>query len=324
MFGKTAPKPKTVERAMRSLRRLSSATFLGSTILLALLIITGYSQNRLMGDYSAIVKASESTIFLYSTIREQTTVGLLSKKPAQILSAAREIEQLQGRYTDMLENRLIPSQYKISFLKEIDLEQIVIELKMVAENLNDMELTLKIQSQFRKINTQFLQFDRIVIAEMKNRVMHFQKQALILMGLITSITSFTLIILYKKSVKPLISLAQQCRDCINDHAPLELDNIHGSSIEVRTLIDSFNHLLEQRQDHPASSPLSKQMEVELSTLVNEVTNRLNGIINYAQLLADSCQEGEEDKEQKEILNKIITNGEKSAVILQQSLHRGET
>lgn len=309
---------------MRSLRRLSSVTFLGSTILLALLIITGYSQNREMGDYSAIVKESESTIFLYSTIREQTTVGLLSKSPSQILAAARAIEQLQGRYTDMLDNHLIPSQYKLSFLKEIDLEQIVIELKMVAENVTDMELTLKIQSQLRKINNQFLQFDRIVIAEMKNRVMYFQKKALILMGLIISLTSFTLIILYKKSVKPLISLAQQSSDSLKNHSPLDLDNMRSSSIEVRILIDSFNQLLSTHEEHAPPSPLSNQREAELSTLVNEVTNRLNGIINYSQLLADSYDDEEGSEEQKEILNKIILSGEKSAVILQQSLHRGET
>ncbi len=309
---------------MRSLRRLSSITFLGSTILLALLIITGYSQNRVMGDYSAIVKESESTIFLYSTIREQTTVGLLSKNPSQILAAAREIEQLQGRYTSMLDNHLIPSEYKLSFLKEIDLEQIVIELKMIADDVTNMELTLKIQSQLRKINNQFLKFDRIVIAEMKNRVMYFQKKALILMGLIISLTSFTLIILYKKSVKPLISLAQQSSASLEDYSPLELDNIRSSSIEVRVLIDSFNQLLIDHEGPASPSPLSNQREAELSTLVNEVTNRLNGIINYSQLLADSYEGDEGSNEQKEILNKIITSGEKSAVILQQSLHRGET
>jgi len=55
---------------MRSLRSLSTAAFLGTALLLAMLIITGYSQNRLMGTYNSIVEDSEKTIFLYSTIRE--------------------------------------------------------------------------------------------------------------------------------------------------------------------------------------------------------------------------------------------------------------
>lgn len=105
---------------MRSLRRLSFLTFLTTAILLAVLVFTGFRQNSLMSDYSAIVKESESTIFFYSTIREQTTEGLLSRTPTQLLAAAREIEKLQGRYTAMLDNRLIPSQYKLSFLQNLD------------------------------------------------------------------------------------------------------------------------------------------------------------------------------------------------------------
>ena len=61
---------------MRSLRRLSGVTFLGTALLLGALVLTGFRQNSLMSDYSTIVKESESTIFLYATIREQATEGL--------------------------------------------------------------------------------------------------------------------------------------------------------------------------------------------------------------------------------------------------------
>jgi hypothetical protein len=308
---------------MRSLRRLSAFTFLCTAVLLAMLIVTGYSQNSLMNAYSSIVKESESTIFFYSTIREQTTEGLLSQNPTQILAAAREMEQLNGKYTAMLDNRLIPGQYKLSFLQKIDLEQLVIHLKNVAESPADTNLALKVLSQLRQINSQLLQFDRIVISEMRNRVMRYQKRALVLMGLIIFLTSFTLIILYKKSVKPLVNLAEQTNQSLTDNTPLQLEDERKSSVEVRTLITSFNQLLQALQKSSSNTVIPNHREAEFSGIVNEVTNRLNGIINYSQLLADYCEAEKIGGEQKKILYKIIENGEKSAEILQKSLHGGE-
>jgi len=308
---------------MRSLRRLSGVTFLGTALLLGALVLTGFRQNRLMSDYSTIVKESESTIFLYATIREQATEGLLSRDPTPLLGAAKEFEQLHGRYRAMLDNHFIPSHYKLTFLQELDLEQVVINLRNLAEKPVNEDLILTIISQLRQINKQFLQFDRIVVSEMRNRVMQYQKRALVLMGLIISLTCFTLIILYRKSVKPLIDLAAQAEQALSNGRPLNLEEEEKSSVEVRALTTSFNQLFQKREETSSDSLSYNRREAEFSAIVNEVTNRLNGIINYSQLLADYCQEKEVGDEQKQILYKIIENGEKSAVILQKGLHGGD-
>ena len=304
---------------MRSLRRLSFITFLTTAVLLAVLVLTGFRQNSLMSDYSTIVKESESTIFFYSTIREQTTEGLLSRTPAQLLAAAQEIEKLQGRYTAMLDNRLIPSQYKLSFLQNLDLEQLVLDLRNLSENSNDNDLTLKIIGQLRQINSQFLQFDRIVVSEMRNKVMQYQKSGLVLMGFIIVLTSFSLIILYQKAVKPLVSLAVQTEQALSDGTPLTLKDEQKSSVEVKALAENFNQLLQNPTETTSYGLTNNRREAEISAIINEVTNRLNGIINYSQLLADYCETKEVDSEQKNILYKIIENGEKSAAILQKGL-----
>jgi len=308
---------------MRSLRRLSFVTFLGTAVLLAVLVLTGIRQNSMMSDYSAIVKESESTIFFYSTIREQTTEGLLSKAPTQLLAAARQVEQLQGRHTAMLDNHLIPSQYKLSFLQNLDLEQLVLNLRSLADNGRDGDLTLKIIGQLRQINTQFLQFDRIVVTEMRNRVMQYQKWALVLMGLITCLTSFSLIILYQKAVKPLVSLTGQAKKALSDGTPLDIKDEKTGSVEVKSLMNSFNALLQNPVEARNQNLTHDRREAEISAIINEVTNRLNGIINYSQLLADYCEAEKVGDEQKSILYKIIENGEKGAAILQKGLPGGE-
>jgi len=304
---------------MRSLRRLSAVTFLGTAILLGTLVFTGLRQNILTSDYSTIVKESESTIFLYATIQEQATEGLLSRDPLQLLGAAKEFEQLQSRYVAMLDNRLIPSQYKLSFLQDLDLGRVVINLRNLAENSTNEDLILKIISQLRQMNKQFLQFDRIVVNDMRNRVMQYQKRALVLMGAIIFLTCFSLIILYLKSVKPLIDLAIQAEQALLDGTPLTVGKEKKSSVEVRALITAFNYLLHKPKEESPDDLTYNRREAEFSAIINEATNRLNGIINYSQLLADYCEAENVGGEQKQILYKIINNGEECAVILRKGI-----
>ena len=304
---------------MRLLRKLSTVTFLSTALLLGMLVFIGIRQNTLTSDYSTIVKESESTIFLYATIQEQATEGLLSRNPSQLLSAAKEFEQLQGRYVAMLDNRLIPSQYKLSFLQELDLGRVVINLRNLAENPINEDLILKIISQLRQMNKQFLQFDRIVVNEMRDRVMQYQKRALVLMGVIICLTCFSLIILYLKSVKPLIDMATQAEQALLDGTPLTLGKEGKSSVEVRTLITAFNQLLQKPKEESPDDLRYNRRETEFSAIINEATNRLNGIINYSQLLVDYCETENVGGEQKQILCKIIQDGEKCAVILRKGL-----
>jgi len=309
---------------MRSLRRLSRVTFMFTALLLAALVITGYQQNKLMSNYATIVTESEKTIFLYATIREQTTESLLSRDSATLKGSAKEFETLNGRYTLMLDNNLIPGQYKLSFLQDLDLEQVVINLRNLAEKPASEDLILIILKQLRKINKKFLQFDRIVISEMRNRVMQYQKGALVLMGLIIALTCFTLLILYQKSVKPLLDLAMQAEQSVLDTKFIPLSTENNSSVEIEALITSFNQLLLPHQKNNSTDPAYKQREAEFSSIINEVTNGLNGIINYSQLLADYFEAEKLGDEQKKILNKIIENGEKSAASMQKGLHVGNT
>ena len=305
---------------MKSLLKLSRITFLGTAVLLGILVFTGFRQNNLMDSYNTIVQESEGTIFLYTTIREQAIEGLLFKDSTPLLSAAREFEKLHGRHSSILDNHLIPSQYKLSFLQDLDLEQIVINLKKLAEKPDNEDLTIKIVSQLRLINKQFLQFDRIILSEIKNRVMQYQKSALILMGLIITLTCATLVVLYQKAVKPLLGLTAQIEKTVEKNEITTIIEEKNSSMEVRVLIASLNQLIHSSREKDSPDLTHSQRESEFSAIINEVTNGLNGIINYSQLLADYCEAEDMGDEQKQILHKIIKTGEKSAAILQKGLH----
>jgi len=304
---------------MKSLRNLTRITFFVTAFLLGILIITGVLQNNLMGNFNAIIKESEGTVFLYSTIREQATEGILFRNPTSLLNAAEEFEKLYTRQVSMLENQLIPSQYKLSFLQNLDLEQVVINLKNLADNPGNEALVRKTIDQLRQINKKFLQFDRIIISEMRNRIMQDQKRALVIMGLIVALTCFTLILLYQKSIRPLLKITALLKKASkNDELP-SLEEETNWSVEIRDLTSSLDTFLRLHQENVSSLPTDPQKNPEFSAIINEVTNGLNGIINYSQLLADYFEAENIGDEQRQILGKIITTGEKSAAILQKKL-----
>jgi cell division protein FtsB len=156
---------------MRSLRNLNIAIFLITALLLAALVFTGFRQNELASDYSKIVQESEGTIFFYTTIQDQAIEGLLSRDRTQLFASAKELEQLQTRYLALLDDPLISAQYKLSFMRDLDLGRVIVNLRNLAEKSGNDELVLGIMGQLRTMNKQFLQFDRIVVNEMRSRVM---------------------------------------------------------------------------------------------------------------------------------------------------------
>ena len=54
-------------------------------------------------------------------------------------------------------------------------------------------------------------------------------------------------------------------------------------------------------------------------MINETVNRVNGIINYAQVLMDSIASNTDEINQQELLNKIVHTGEQCAVTLRKSI-----
>ena len=298
--------------------KLSTATLLLTVVLLAVLIVTGFKQYNLAHRHNSLVKESEKTIFLYATIREQVTEGIISKNPLSLTTAADGFERLYSRFTAILENQLIPNQYKLSFIQEMDLEQIVINLKKLSSHPENNTLSLTVANQLRQMNNQFLQFDRIVVSEMRNKIIRYQKNGLILMGLVILFTCFTLLLTYSESIRPLIQLEAQLKQAISDNRPIQLENKKIHNPVIKKLIVSFNTFLQKsRENHPINPEHLHQFP-EFSLICNEISNRLNAIINYAQLLIDHSQKHHtNDEELNNRLHEIIDNGEKSAVVLQK-------
>lgn len=161
----------------------------------------------------------------------------------------------------------------------------------------------------RRIGENLIKVDRIITGHIRDSVIGFQLSVIGTMGILISCASFLLIALYRRGVRPLLDLSHQVEA---DDADFE----EGFSCppeagrELQGLVGSVNRMLaERRSSGKGDAPSDGGDQHLLSETVNETTNNLNAVINYAQLLLESGRD-ELSAEQREMIGRIVASGER--------------
>ncbi len=273
---------------MYSLKKTGYLAFTLLAGLLVFVVFLGFRQYQITGEYNKIISQSEEAIFQFSTIREQITTGLIEQNWNTVLAAAKDLKTLNSSITQLLENAIIPAEYKLDMVGKVDLSGLALSSQNIINAEDKVAYSLNLQRQTRILGDYLLRFDRIIVSQMRAKVVRFQTIMIGALGSIICIISFLLIALYQKAVLPLL------------HSTTQNQEREGS-----------------RENDSISSKHNLLHNEHLAAIINEGTNLSNGIINYTQLLYDSCQERNGSDEEKEIMQKIISDGERIAHILKK-------
>lgn len=285
---------------------------MGVTALLAMVIILGIRQYQLTERYNTIISQSEMMIFQFSTIREQITTALIEKDWEKIVNAADHLKELNSSVARFQENTLIPSEYRLDMARQIDLAGLVIASKEILSNGDEITKSLLLQDKLRTLADYLLQFDRIIVSQMRAKLVQFQTIMIGALGAVICLISFSLIFLYKKAMIPLIRLTAQTEDLQVLENGLVYDKY--ACTEVATFADSVNNLLRHISENQIPGTNTQGHSEQLATIINESNNLSNGIINYAQLLKDSYREADIGTEETKILQSIIEAAERIALL----------
>ncbi len=300
---------------MYSLKKSGYLVFASVACLLAFVVLLGFRQYQLTGQYNNIISQSEESIFQFSTIREQITASLIEKDWDKVVAASRDLKGLNSALVSLQENELIPAEYKLDMAKQVDLSGLAISLKNSIAAEDKVAYSLTLQRQMRILADYLQQFDRIIVSQMRAKVIHYQTIMIGALGTIICIITFSLILLYQKTILPLIYLSEQARK--DEILATGLSYDPDTCTEIAELAEAVNALLQHRQSENGEIAPSQKHNEQLAAVINEGTNLSNGIINYAQLLSDSFQEPTVTAEEKDILAKIISAGERIAAILKK-------
>jgi hypothetical protein len=300
---------------MYSLKKAGYLAFISVACLLAFVVLLGFRQYQLTGQYNKIITQSEESIFQFATLREQITASLIENDWDKVVAASRDLKDMNASLIRLQENELIPTEFKLDMAKQVDLSGLAISAKNSIAAEDKIAHSLNLQRQMRQLADYLLRFDRIIVSQMRAKVVHFQTIMIGALGTIICIISFSLILLYQKTVLPLIHLSEQARE--DDILTTGFSYSSETCTEIAELTDTVNKLLQQPHSEQREDSSPKKHDEKLAAIINEGTNLSNGIINYAQLLSDSLQETAITVEEKDILSKIISAGERVAEIMKK-------
>ena len=293
---------------MYSLRRLVWAAYVVVAVLLALIILLGLRQYLLLGQYNAIIGQSEKAIFHFGTIRETITESLIDERWQRLDGVVREVEQLNSELVRLQESTLVPAEVKLALVNKIDLAGITIAVRRLMQAEGSLAERKRLQEQLRAIAEHLLQYDRIITSEARGRLLNFQMVVIGALGLIISLAAFSLNRFYRNTVVPLLTLSARLRD--EGRLDGELAATADVSQELAEVIEGVRELSRRAGSSPPESGFDPGERKLLAETINETTNRLNGIINCGELLAD---DEHLSPQQRELIGRIIDSGNSIAV-----------
>ena len=287
---------------LNSTKTIVYLSFLIVGVSLFLIILLGVQQSRLNREYGEISSLSERTLFSFATLREQVTEALISRDYQLVKGVIPEVEALNNNITLFFDSDIIPAQYKLALTDKIDLAGLVIDLRKVAAEDGAGDAELKLQQDLRIVADNLFKIDRVITGQIRNSVVNFQLGIIGAMGLIISCASFLLILLYRKTISPILGLSGQLRKTAMDG--VELTYSTNAANEIKDITTLLNEIIATRGPREGTDEMAVQEDYEtISNTINETANHLNTVINYAQLLLDA--EPEPSAEQKQMLKQVI-------------------
>jgi hypothetical protein len=295
---------------MYSLKRLLWLAFVLTVVVLALIVTFGVRQFQLNRQYNEITSQSGGMIFRFATIREMITAGLIENSRAKLVQAIPELEKLHADIGRMEEQPSIPPQMRMAMVGRLDLAAIVISLRKLIDDEQRTDRGLQLQEQLRMVADQLLQYDRIIVGQARASIVDLQKTIIGIMGLGISLASIGLVYLYRNTLVPLLKLTEHLR-VAEDSGEQVVAGAHACRelIDLTKAIEDHLHVCRHNGESEDAAAMTM-----LAETVNETTNQLNGIINYAQLLTDMAEEKASSPEEREMLRKIIDGGTRIAGI----------
>lgn len=295
---------------MYSLKRLVWLAFVVVAVLLAGIVALGGYQYRLAGRYSSVISQNERALFHFMTIRETIIEVLIGGNWDRLAPVIGDIENLHADLSRLKENALVSTELKLALVDKIDLAGLAILVRQVASEPDKVDRSKKLQERLRAISDYLLQYDRIIVGQARERIVNFQMVVIGALGLIISLASFSLILLYRNTVAPLLLLSRQV--LAEDFAANGIEFARPVVKEVADLTTAIEQLARRSPAPAEEAQNGSYIETLLAEAVNETTNQLNGIMNYAQLLDDSSDQTNLTEEHRAMLRKIIESGARIA------------
>jgi PAS domain S-box-containing protein len=240
-----------------SLKTTSYTAAIFIALVLGFLLLLGSRQYRSHKEYENIIKQNEKVIFQFATIREHITESLLENRAEQLNSITSEIESLNVNISQILQQPIIPNEYRISFAGQVDFAGIILLLRSIGAGDHTQPKIRQLNQEIRILGERLMLFDRVIVEHVKKKLVGFQSFVIGLLAIILFIVIYILLFWHGQVAMPLIDLTKQAKDVTaGKRSNISVRKKRG---EVAELANSFQHLLSKQ--HRTSNEFARYNRV---------------------------------------------------------------
>ena len=227
-----------------SLKTTSYTAAIFVALILGFLLLLGSRQYRSHKEYENIIKQNEKIIFQFATIREHITESLLENRHQQLSNITSEIENLNVNITQILQQPIIPDEYRISFAGQVDFAGIILLLRGVGSGNQTQAKVRQLNQEIRILGERLMLFDRVIVEHVKRKLVGFQNFVIGLLAIILFIVIYILLFWHRQIAAPLIDLVKQAKEVTSGKR--SAISVRKKGGEVAELAGSFQNLLLQQ------------------------------------------------------------------------------
>jgi signal transduction histidine kinase len=246
-------------------------------------------------------------IFQFKVIKEDIAESLIEDRAISLTLIADELESLNSKLTKVLETPLVPGDFKISIMNQVDLAGIVLLLRKIDHGGKDRQLLMKLNRDVRILGDRLYRFERVLVEQAKLRLVNFQKMMIGSLAMVICVITIILTIWYRKVGVPLFFLSSQVKEVISNGG--DRLTLHNGWAEITSLYKSFNLLLEDKKNLERTLDFrlaSEKTEELIWNLISKCSARQDVFDSLCKMILtkqDYCLAwfGEPDPTGKEIL-----------------------
>ena len=253
-------------------------------LLLAIVLFLGTKQFFLYRHYTEVSSKSEQLVFSFSNIKEHITEALIAGNSLDIKKNIEDIQKLNVDITTILNDILIPDEYKLIFINQIDLGAIILQLKEIRDGqAASNENRIKLSANLRQLYNRLERFDQVIRHHVSVQLAGFQKIVVGILGFVI-FTLVTMFLLWNRKVAaPLLSLMKQLHACRTEKACTV--SVSNATHEIVQIASTFNELNREN--------IKNRKRSEMTDTLMEIFHQINQLAekNYEEndFLSRTCR-----------------------------------
>lgn len=240
-------------------------------LLLAAIAILGGKQYLLYRHCELILDRSNEIIFQFNSIREHVNDSLITGKAIDIQVTGKELLGFDQELKGIIDDVLIPEEFKLSFISEVDLMGLVVQLRAIRDNVlqSSAEQRLRLSTSLRSISNRLHGFHKLLAGYTRSLLLNLYKVIVGTLALVIFFTTTMLLLINRFIAVPIVRL------CSLAGSPAENDPVKpwragtlSFSIEALT-----SHFLREQAYKKRFENLQICLDNTLQTLPDSFTTR---------------------------------------------------